>query len=85
MRSYDLYAIGKLPAVDTIYRYESFDFFEKDLTEKLQLDEPFKMIKYKAKSNSRKVRNYKDVLDEKAIELIKIAFAREISLLGYTL
>jgi len=84
MRSYDLYAMGKLPAVDKIYRYESLDFFEKDLTEKLQLEVPFKMIEYKAKSQSRKVRNYQDALDEEAIDLIKVAFAREISLLGYT-
>ena len=83
MRSYDLYAIGKLPAVDKIYRYEFFDFFEKDLTEKLQLSEPFKMIKYKAKSKSRKTRDYKEVLDEKSVEMIKLAFAREIKLLGY--
>jgi hypothetical protein len=83
MRSYDLYSIAKMPAVDRIYRYEDFDFFEKDLTEKLQLDEPFKMVKYKAKSTSRKVRNYRDILDEKAVKLIKIAFAREIELLNY--
>ena len=83
MQSFDLYSIGKIVAVDKIYRYEDLPFFEKDLTEKLQLDEPFKMVEYKAKSKFRKVRNYKDALDEKAVELIKVAFAREIELLGY--
>ena len=84
MQSYDLYALGKIPVVDKIYRYEDFAFFEKDLTERLQLKEPFKMVAYKAKSTSRKIKNYKEALDEKSIELIKIAFAREIALLGYT-
>ena len=83
MKSYDLYAINKFSAVDKIYRYEDFEFFEKDLSAQLQLSEPFQMIGYKAKSRHRKVRNYRDVLDEKAVELIKLAFAREIELLGY--
>lgn len=83
LESYDLYSTGKIVAVDKIYRYENFDFFEKDLTEILQLTEPFKMVKYKAKSTSRKILNYRDILDEKAVELIRIAFAREIELLGY--
>ncbi|MFK7983620.1 MAG: hypothetical protein AB8G86_26825 [Saprospiraceae bacterium] len=85
MQSYDLYSIGKFPVVDKIYRYEDFPFFEKDLTERLNLPEPFQMIEYKAKSKSRKTRDYKQVLDEQAIELIKIAFGREIELLDYKL
>lgn len=83
MPSYDLYSIDKFPAVDKIYRYEDFAFFEKDLTERLNLSEPFKMVNYKAKSKSRKERDYRKVLDDKAVELIKLAFAREIELLGY--
>lgn len=83
MKSYDLYSIDKFPAVDKIYRFEDFDFFKKDLTQQLNLSEPFRMVEYKAKSGHRKVRSYREVLDEKAIKLIKIAFAREIKLLGY--
>lgn len=83
MQSFGLYSIGKVVAVDKIYRYEDFDFFEKDLTQKLQLDEPFKIVEYRAKSKFRKGNDYRTALDKKAIELIKIAFAREIELLGY--
>ena len=83
MKSYDLYSIDKFPAVDKIYRFEDFAFFEKDLTQQLNLSEPFRLIEYKAKSSHRKVRKYREILDEKAIELIKVAFAREIELFGY--
>jgi hypothetical protein len=83
MKSFDLYAINKFSAIDKIYRYENFEFFEKDLSKQLRLSKPFKMIGYKAKSGHRQVRNYQDVLDEKAVKMIKLAFAREIELLGY--
>lgn len=83
MPSFELYSIDKFPAVDKIYRYEDFAFFEKDLTERLNLSEPFKMVNYKAKSNTRKERDYRKVLDDQAVKLIKLAFAREIELLGY--
>ncbi|MGK0364319.1 MAG: hypothetical protein ACI85O_001376 [Saprospiraceae bacterium] len=83
MKSYDLYSIDKLPAVDKIYRFEDFDFFEKDFTKQLNLPEPFRMVEYQAKSGHRKVRNYREVLDEQAIDLIKVAFAREIELFEY--
>jgi len=83
MESYDLYSIGRLPAVDKIYKYEDLSFFEKDLTERLNLPEPFQLIQQKTKSKTRKIRDYRQVLNEKAIELTKIAFAREIELLGY--
>lgn len=84
MQSYDLYSIGKLPVVDKIYRYENLPFFEKDLTKQLNLSEPFQMVEYKAKSKSRQIKNYRQILDEQAVELIKIAFAREIELFDYT-
>ena len=83
MPSFDLYGIDKFPVVDKIYQYENFDFFEKDFTERLQLDAPFKMLEYKAKSKIRKVKNYREILDDQAVELIKVAFAREIKLLRY--
>lgn len=83
MQSFDLYSIGKIPVVDKIYLYEELSFFEKDLTERLNLAEPFKLVDYKAKSYSRHVKDYRHVLDDKAVNLIKIAFAREIELFGY--
>ena len=81
--SYDIYSIDGVVAVDKIYKYEDLDFLLNDLTNKLQLKEQFQMPEYKAKSTSREVKNYKDVLDEQSIDLIKIIFAREIELLNY--
>ena len=81
--SYDIYAIDKLPALDKIYRYENLEHFETDLTKRLNLSEPFKLVDYKAKSGIRLVKDYKEILDEESIAMIKIAFAREMQLLGY--
>ncbi|MBN2664851.1 MAG: hypothetical protein JXR68_14485 [Bacteroidales bacterium] len=41
------------------------------------------MPDYKAKSGTRKIKSYKEIIDKEAIEIIKIAFAREIELLKY--
>lgn len=83
LQSYDLYSISKLPVMDTIYRYEDLTFFEVDLTRKLNLEKPFTLVDYKAKSDTRLIRDYHKVLDKKSVELIEIAFAREIKMLGY--
>jgi hypothetical protein len=83
LQAYDLYWIDKLPAVDKIYQYEDLAFLEKDLTKQLNLPEPFELINYKAKSHSRKIADYREILDEESIKLIKIAFAREIELFNY--
>jgi len=83
MKSFDLYSIAGVPAVDEIYRFEDFAFLEKDLTKRLSLDRPFKIIDYKAKSGYRKVRNYREILDDRAVELISKKFSRELELLGY--
>jgi len=83
LRSFDLYYTGKLPLVDKVYKYENLPFFEKDISNQINFPEPFQLIKYRAKSKSRKVGNYRNVLDKKSVELIKKAFAREIELFGY--
>ncbi|MEM9821050.1 MAG: hypothetical protein AAF985_08255, partial [Bacteroidota bacterium] len=79
----DIYAIDGLVAVDQIYRYENLPFACEDLSEKLGLREPLELPLYKAKSLHRKVKNYKDLLDERSIDLIQQIFAREIRLLNY--
>lgn len=81
--SYEIYSIDGVVAVDKVYKYENLDFVLNDLGEKLQLKEQLKMPKYKAKSTSREVKDYKDILDKESIDLIKIIFAREIELLNY--
>ncbi|MEZ4888874.1 MAG: sulfotransferase family 2 domain-containing protein [Chitinophagales bacterium] len=81
--SFDIYTINDIVAVDTIYKYENINSICSDIAENLQLKETLALPTYKAKSHTRKVNNYRDVLDEKSIELIKNIFAREIKLLGY--
>lgn len=80
---YDLYSVNGVVAVDKVYKYENLDSICDDLSKKLQLKEPLVLPEYKAKAHTRKVRNYKDILDEKSIELIKVIFAREIKLFDY--
>lgn len=54
-----------------IYKYEDLDFLLNDLTSKLQLKEQLQMPEYKAKSTSRRIKIYKDVLDKQSIDLVK--------------
>ncbi len=82
-QSYDFYSINGVQAVDQVYKYEEMDKMCLDLTKKLELSEPLQLPPYKAKSKVRKVKNYRDILDEKSIALIKVIFAREIKLFGY--
>lgn len=84
LASYDLYAIDKVVAVDKIYRYEDLQSMERHLTHQLNLKIPFELPTYRAKGGHREKKNYKDVLDEEAVRLIEIIFAREMQLLGYT-
>ena len=81
--SYDIYAINGVVAVDKVYDYGDLDTMCRDLTTKFQLSEPLEMPNYKAKSVTRKVKKYDDLLDKKSIEQIKIIFAREIALMNY--
>ncbi len=81
--SYDLYAIDGIMAVDQIYRYEDLAFACEDLSKRLQLATTLEMPLYKAKSDRRKIQDYRAILDEKSIELIRLIFAREIRLLKY--
>lgn len=82
--SYDIYAIDGVVAVDQVYQFEDLKGMCLDLTKRFKLPELLELPRFKAKSNTRKVKNYKELLDEKSIELIKTIFAREIKLFGYT-
>ena len=81
--SYGMYSTNETPVVDKIYQYEDLDFFEKDISKRFNFQEPFQLVGYKAKSQSRKIKDYRKVLDDKAVELIKLAFEKEIKLFGY--
>jgi hypothetical protein len=81
--SFDTYCIGNKIAVDKVYQYEDLDFFLQDLSQKLELKESLKLPEYRAKSHTRKVKNYKDIFDDKSIQLVKDLFAKEIKHFGY--
>ncbi len=82
--SFDQYAIEGSIAVDHIYQYEELEFMCNDLTNRFHLEEHLKLPQYRAKSKTRKIKNYKDVLDSKSIELISSLFSREIKMMNYT-
>ncbi|MEO0723822.1 MAG: hypothetical protein AAFZ63_04740 [Bacteroidota bacterium] len=82
--SYDIYAANGVVAVDHIYRYEDLAGACADLSKKLSLTQSLEMPAYRAKSLQRKVKDYRDLFDEQSIELVRVIFAREIKLLGYT-
>ena len=81
---YDMYSINQKIVVDKVYKFEDFKFFEEDITRRFKLKDPFKLTSYKAKSSSRLVRDYTQLLDDKSRKLIEKHFEREIDLLGYT-
>lgn len=82
-KSYDLYSINKLVAVDKVYKYEELNEALIDISMKIGLSNKLKLPEYRSKSSTRKNKSYKDILDKDAIKIIKIAFAREIELLNY--
>ena len=84
IQSYNLYSIDNVVAVDAIYKFEDMTTFTEDITKRLCLDKPFELTNYRAKGGLRKSESYQSLLDEKAVELINVIFAREIQLLGYT-
>jgi len=78
-----IYTINDQIILDKLYQYEDLGFLLRDLTTKLQLKEKLQMPNYKAKSNTRKIRDYKAVLDEKAIKLISEMSKELIKLFDY--
>lgn len=83
MDSYDLYSIDKIPAMDTIYRYEEMQAMAADLSSRFVLEPALDFNLVKAKGGIRKKRNYQDLYDEETVQLVEQAFAREIKLLDY--
>jgi len=81
--SFEKYSIDGEIAVDKVYRFENLGYFLQDLSQQLKLKEPLKLPDYKAKSHTRKVKDYRDVLDEKSITIIQNLFAREFEHYGY--
>jgi hypothetical protein len=80
---FDTYFIRYNITAYTLHRYEGLDFFLQDLSQKLKLKESLKLPEYRAKSHTRKVKNYKGIFDDKSIQLVKDLFAKEIEHFGY--
>ena len=81
--SFEKYSIDKKIAVNQIYQYEDLEFFLKDLSLKICLKNPLQSPNYKAKSHTRKIRDYKKVLDDKSKEWIEERYANVIDRFGY--
>jgi hypothetical protein len=83
--NYQLYSIRGFVAVDRVYRYEELESALEDLTRRLGLDAPLRMPEFRAKGGSRPDRRpYREALTEEEAEMIAVACAREIRLLGYS-
>jgi hypothetical protein len=84
IQGFDLYSISKLVAVDRIFYFEDIPGAMKEISKILGLEEELKLPEYKAKSSSRKKKaHYRELLNEEERRRIRIAFAREIELMGY--
>ncbi len=81
--SYDLYTIDGVVSVDKVYKYEEMSEMLVDLSKRFELKEALELPPHRAKSNTRKVRDHKQLIDHKSRELIETIFAREIKLLDY--
>lgn len=82
--NYHLYSIRGFVAVDRVYRYEELGTALEDLTRRLELEAPLRLPEFRAKGASRPDRRpYREALTGEEAEMIAIACAREIRLLGY--
>jgi hypothetical protein len=81
--SFNKYTIDGKVAVDKVYQYEDLDYFLADFSKKIGLEKPLKLPNYHAKSDTRKVNDYKQILDHESREFIEKRFKRVIDLFGY--
>jgi hypothetical protein len=82
--NYHLYSIRGFPAMDKIYRYEEIESALADVSDRLRLDAPLRLPNSRAKARSRDDRrHYREILTAEETEMIAVACAREIRLLGY--
>ena len=82
--NFKLYSIRGFLAMDEVYRYEEIDSALADISERLGLDTPLRLPEFRAKSGHRADRrHYREILSAEEAEMIGVACAREIRLLGY--
>lgn len=81
--SFNKYTIDGKVAVDKVYQYEDLDYFLADFSKKIGLEEILKLPNYHAKSDTRKVNDYKQILDYESRKYIEKRFKRVIDLFGY--
>jgi len=84
VKGYDLYTIGGVKAVDSVFKYEDIPRALRVITDKLNLPKPLQMPDYIAKGGARKEKkHYSEFLSSEAVEYVNIMAAREIRLLDY--
>lgn len=84
--NFDLYCINGIPAVDKIIRYENLSDELDTLTQRLGLPESISTVMegIRAKGQFRKIRNYRDLYDDRLQDVVAVQFAREIAMFGFT-
>lgn len=82
-RTLEMYTKNNKILVDKIYKFEELNEMMADITKKLNLEMPLMLSSYQAKSNTRKIANYKEVIDEKSKAWIDKKFKKEIELFNY--
>ncbi|MFK5879877.1 MAG: sulfotransferase family 2 domain-containing protein [Flavobacteriaceae bacterium] len=84
IKGFDQYTIGKIVAVDDIFKFEDLEDALVSISNTLKLSESLKMPELKLKSKFRKdKRHYSEVLTQNEKKLIDIIWAREKELLNY--
>jgi hypothetical protein len=82
---FDCYCINGVLAVDQVIRYEQLQEGLDEIASKLALPGRIDISAIKAKGNIRpKTRSYREYYDEETRELIRVQFAREIAMFGFS-
>lgn len=85
IKGFELYTKGGICVVDKVYKLEKMEAALADISDRVGLDRPLVLPKYKAKSHSRKdKRHYREILTHEEAELVASIFAREIRTWDYS-
>ncbi|MCK4788788.1 MAG: sulfotransferase family 2 domain-containing protein [Desulfobacteraceae bacterium] len=80
--NWDIYAQGSEVVVDKLCKLENLNHELEEVLEYIGLDIDLDLPR--AKSHTRKNKNYREMYDEESMQLVAELFSREIELLGYS-
>lgn len=85
IRGFDLYSSGGIPMVNSVFQFERIGDGLKEISKRINLEEPIKLSSFKAKGEARKdKRHYREILTKEEADIIANIFAREIKYFGYS-